>query len=211
MGESWFEPGQQVVLRETWEGRVWSAKPAIVVRDDAEITALYIPPGTRWKRPEKRDGEPLPLPTGDWTLRDDTWDKECSLRLTVPGLAQSVLANWSEDFCHFKGWYVNLEEPATRTPIGFDTMDHALDLIIEPDLSAWRWKDESDFEEAQALGVFSSEAAQAIMAEGERAIERVRRREPPFGQGWERWKPSRSWPIPELPANWETCGLRLDG
>ena len=42
-----------------------------------------------------------------------------------------------------------------ETRDGLETMDHALDVIVEPD-GTWRWKDEDDFAEAQALGVFTA-------------------------------------------------------
>lgn len=38
--------------------------------------------------------------------------------------------------------YVNIEEPWQRTPIGFDSRDHLLDIVVTVDLSTWHWKDE---------------------------------------------------------------------
>jgi hypothetical protein len=62
-------------------------------------------------------------------------------------------------------------------------MDHALDLVIEPD-GKWYWKDEDDFAEAQHLGVLTPQEAAAVRHEGERVI---------AGQlwltGWEHWRP----------------------
>jgi predicted RNA-binding protein associated with RNAse of E/G family len=65
-------------------------------------------------------------------------------------------------------------------------MDHALDVVIEPD-GKWHWKDEDDFVEAQRLGVFTPEEAAAVRREGERVIaERL------WITGWERWRPWRA-------------------
>jgi hypothetical protein len=40
---------------------------------------------------------------------------------------------------------VNLQEPFRRSQFGFETMDLALDVIVEADRS-WRWKDEDELE-----------------------------------------------------------------
>jgi hypothetical protein len=48
-------------------------------------------------------------------------------------------------------------------------MDHALDIVVEPD-GAWHWRDEDDFAETQRLGVFTTEEAAAVRAEGERVV-----------------------------------------
>jgi predicted RNA-binding protein associated with RNAse of E/G family len=84
-------------------------------------------------------------------------------------------------------------------------MDHLLDVVIDPDLS-WRWKDEEELEEAVRLGLLTRQAADGIRAEGERVIAQLEAREPPFCDGWERWRPDPAWPIPELPAGWDELG-----
>jgi predicted RNA-binding protein associated with RNAse of E/G family len=101
----------------------------------------------------------------------------------------------------FGGWYVNLQEPIRRTPLGFDYMDHMLDIVIEPDLS-WRWKDEHEIDEAVANGMVTRAWADEMRREGERVIERLEGHRPPFCDGWESWQPDPAWPIPELPAGW---------
>lgn len=59
-------------------------------------------------------------------------------------------------------------------------MDQALDIVVSPDHETWHWKDEEAFEEAQVLGVISPNAAKAIPAEGERALDRTRRGQAPL-------------------------------
>jgi hypothetical protein len=39
-----FEPGATVAIREIWDGRVWYARPATVVRDEPNLTMLLVPP-----------------------------------------------------------------------------------------------------------------------------------------------------------------------
>ena len=68
-------------------------------------------------------------------------------------------------------WYINLQDPIRRTEIGFDTMDHMLDVVISPDMDSWEWKDEDELAAAEKAGIGSKEKAQAIRQEAERAIE----------------------------------------
>jgi len=58
-------------------------------------------------------------------------------------------------------------------------------------------------------GVYSQEFAAAVRAEGERVIEKVERRQPPFSGEWAAWTPDPAWTIPELPAGWDTIPAQL--
>ena len=196
-------PGEQIVLREMWRGKIWSAKPEIVVHDKPASLALYLPAGTPWKKPVSREGIALRLTPEDWVLADSRMPIE-SLRLVTPGSSHSVLLLWSEGFHRFLTWYVNLELPLRRTAIGFDYMDQVLDIEISQDLKSWHWKDEDELVEAQALGLISAERAGEIRAEGERVIENMKSRKPPFDEHWDSWRPDPSWPIPELPGGSDT-------
>jgi predicted RNA-binding protein associated with RNAse of E/G family len=125
------------------------------------------------------------------------------LMLATPGAAHSVYAMRETGQTRLRCWYVDLQEPLRRTAIGFDTMDHLLDIVTSPDRSEWRWKDEDEFQEAVAIGVYSPEEARAIRAEGERVIELLRTGQPPFCDGWDRWSPPAEWKIPQLPDGWD--------
>ncbi|HZS87416.1 MAG TPA: DUF402 domain-containing protein [Chloroflexota bacterium] len=121
-----------------------------------------------------------------------------------PGEAHSIGLFWREAEGVFRYWYVNLEAPWRRSVVGFDTWDHALDLVVAPDLSSWEWKDEDEFAWWQGVGIISAAEAKAIRAEAERAIEAIERRAAPYCDGWERWVPDPGWrPLTELPANWD--------
>jgi hypothetical protein len=100
-------------------------------------------------------------------------------------------------------WYVNLQEPLARTPLGFDTVDHLLDVVVELDRSSWRWKDEDELEEGVGAGMFSPADARRFRSWGERARDRVLRGDPPFDRDWSAWRPDPAWPVPELPAGWD--------
>jgi hypothetical protein len=114
--------------------------------------------------------------------REHTWERRHVLKLIRRGDAHSLEILWDEQW-KFEGWYVNLQAPVVETPAGFATTDWALDIIVEPN-GAWHWKDEADFAEAQALGVFTPEEAAAVRAEGERVIAAK-----PWPTGWEDWRP----------------------
>ena len=98
---------------------------------------------------------------------------------------------------------MNLEEPLRRTAIGFDTLDHELDVIVELD-GSWRWKDEDDLAEVDPPGRDpDAEDEPRLRADGERAVRRILDREPPFDRDWTAWRPDPSWPIPVLPDGWD--------
>jgi predicted RNA-binding protein associated with RNAse of E/G family len=107
-----------------------------------------------------------------------------------------------DDEGEFLGWYVNLEDPWRRTHIGWDSTDHLLDLRVDPSRK-WYWRDEDHLAEAFELGLFSSQQAAAIRAEGERAIERIDGWLAPFNERWEEWRPDSGWRLPRISDGWE--------
>ena len=203
---SYFGPGDAVIVREVWRGTIWTVRALTVVRDEPGLTALHQPAGAPWKRPYSLDGRPLRLPLEPWTLRDDALPED-ALRLVVPGEAHSVLLIWREQW-QLMCWYINLEEPFRRTAKGFDYMDQTLDIVVEPDMSSWRWKDEDEFREAIAKGIYSREQARAIRAEGEQALRRLLAREPPYDERWEDWRPDPSWDRRQIKDGWESVEER---
>lgn len=126
------------------------------------------------------------------------------LILTVPGSAHSVSLWWHQDDGSFWGWKVDLEEPWRRTRLGFDTCDQVLDILAVPDLSSWNLKDEDELAWTLEIGRFTPAEVSAIRAEAERAIDRMRRRESPYCDGWETWAPDPTWRVPELPPDWQS-------
>jgi hypothetical protein len=189
-----FRSGDVVVLREIWHGRVWKARPWIVVHDRADQLALYIPNGSPTKIPPGSG-----IPRDDWELEDGVWERP-TLRLTAPRTPHSVLVWWVEDV--FDGWYVNLERPLERSELGFDYLDLELDIYVRPDRT-WELLDEDEFEEAKRLGVIAPEEAAAVRAEAARAVRMIEAWESPFCDGWERWRPDPAWRTPVLPAGWD--------
>jgi len=113
-----WSPGDNIVLREVWQGRVWTARPVIVVEDSNEIIALHIAEGSTWKRPFDADGLPNQIPFGDWTLGDDLCNNDV-VRISIPGERFSILP-FRDNTGAFRFWYLNIETPLTRTSLGFD-------------------------------------------------------------------------------------------
>jgi uncharacterized protein DUF402 len=201
--------GDIVVLQEVWNGRVWAARPMTVVQDNGDAVELWFPFGTRWKRPTSpptraraaNRGDRLAgaLELGDWVFEDAEWDVS-TLWSMQEGDWHALWTSWRPDGAHW-GWYVNLQRPFARTPLGFETMDLTLDVTIEVD-GTWNWKDEDEFETFVDRGLFDKGTALRAREEGLRVARRAERREPPFDKT-PRWRPDPAWPQPELPEGWE--------
>jgi predicted RNA-binding protein associated with RNAse of E/G family len=97
---------------------------------------------------------------------------------------------------------VNLQEPFRRSELGFETMDLALDVIVEND-RRWRWKDEDELETFVERGAFGCELPQRLRDEGLRVAGKAERNEPPFSEPWHDWRPDPAWEHPELPSGWD--------
>ena len=187
------------MLREVWRGRVFEVRPMIVVQDDPDQAMFFLPGGVRCGVPVGDDGCELRLPDRPWHLDVRPRGDQPILSFAWPDTLYSVLL-WTEE--RRRVWYVNLQDPLMRTSIGFDTVDHALDVVIELDRSSWRWKDEEELAEAVHDGLFSEGEAADFYAWGERAVDRIVSRQAPFDRDWGDWEPDPGWIVPELPDGW---------
>ena len=200
------EPGDAVAIREIWDGRVWYARPAVVVRDDPNLQMFHVPPHVTCKTPVGHDGNPLRIPTEDWQLEDEQRSDTRVLSFAFPDTPYAVILPFDPEG-RLQSYYVNLQTPLARSTAGFDTREHILDVTIPADRSSWSWKDEDELEEAIEHGLFSDEDAAWFRHWGERAVEHVLLREPPFDQDWEGWEPDPAWDEPALPADWAAVGV----
>ena len=199
-----WNQGDQVLLRGVWQGKLWFAIVAYVVQDTEDLTALYWRANTPNRLPGKRVTGTDFLIEEQPELLPQTWTRTNLLMLVKPGAAHSVELMWDAETGQFLCFYVNLQKPLRRTPLGFDTMDLALDIVISPDCSKWRWKDEDEFAELIELGLISPQEAQAIRSEGGKVIQMAKTNQSPFCDGWETWSPPDEWGIPRFPNEWET-------
>jgi hypothetical protein len=172
-----------------------------VVEDSPDAIALLISKGSVWKRPVGPDRMPKRLPSGSWALESEFWTVD-TLRISVPGERFSILPFRSVQG-DLVAWYLNIETPLTRTTAGFEYMDQTLDVVVSPDFSRCRWKDEEELTLAVALGLYSEEEAADIRATGERGLQHFLARKPPFDRRWEEWRRPPGWPVPQLGPGWE--------
>jgi hypothetical protein len=179
------------VWRDVHRGRVWRAQACRIVEESAELAALWMPRGSPAMLPVDGAGARIRIPGDDWELEHVLASRD-TLCLGRRERAHSIYLFWDADGS-FEHWYVNLERPLRRTPVGFDTFDEKLDLIVLPD-GSYRWKDEDELEQAASAGLLD---ANAVRAEAERVLD-----EWPFPTGWEEWRPDPSWRLPELPGDW---------
>jgi hypothetical protein len=195
-----FEP--VIVHRDLFQERVWYARAEVVVEDAPDRTLLYWPPGAEVRVPVRAGGAPLRIPESTWILEDRPWHSFHVLCHWLPSDHHSVWLFWEADTWHFDAWYVNLQSPFTRTPLGFDATDDFLDIVVEPDRS-WAWKDEDELEEVVRRNLVVPSLAAAIRSEGERVIQRIQQTREPFTNDWIDWRPDERWPIPELLDGWD--------
>lgn len=193
-------PGDAVLVRSVYRGRVrWAVPHRYVGTDDGRLV-LYRAPGARGKwMGRDPDGRYLERWVGKEGPHDLTWAHTHVLQFVRPTDAHTVEVFWDESWA-LLGWYVNLQAPLRRTALGYDTTDWALDVWTEPD-GMWEWKDEDDFAEAIELGVFDAAAARKVRAEGERVITQR-----PWPTGWEEWRPPEAWEPLLLPGDWAAMG-----
>jgi hypothetical protein len=194
-----WEPGDSVLVRSIFRGRVRWTFPHTLVENSPDSVAFFIRPGVegRWV-PRTGDGHDIRAWGSDVGPSPHVWTSNRVLWTTRFGSAHSLGLFWDDETDRFLGWYVNLQAPLRRSPLGFDTLDHALDVWIEPD-GTWSWKDEADLALCVELGLFSPGEAAEIRTEGECVIDALPELLP---TGWEDWRPDPAWPAPTLPAGW---------
>lgn len=181
--------------------RIWGARPATVVRDEAPPLVLFTAAGARWMAPTADDGRRLRLPTERWHLEPDVLPTHV-LSFAWPDRRYAVLAIWNTDWT-FTHWYVNVEDPPRPTAAGFDYEDLVLDAVVQPDRSSWSWKDEDELAEAIERGIYGPTDEDAFRAAAEEGIRHIIERRPPFDREWSGWRPDPSWLARELAPGWD--------
>ena len=202
--------GKTVVVREIWNGKVWSGRPFMLVKDEPDMLIMFMPAGTHWVKPVTLAGGTLRIPKEEWKLVE----ARIPIHMLVfarPGADHSIRMIWTEPKFEFVRWYINLEQPLTRTKIGFDYMDHVLDIVVKPDLSGWEWKDEDELEEAVERGLLSCHRADELRTEGMRVVEMIGEKASPFDGSWLEWCPDPHWQSPKLPQGWNDTKLYSSG
>ena len=215
-----FESGEIVLHRMPFVDesgsqapQICDVKPMVVVEDGPALISLFLPAHTPTKlavpftkgRPKPRlhgEGQPSDLiwfpRSRSWARLEDSVLKQWNaLFLIVPGAWRAPWLRWTPEW-DFLGWYVNLQEPIRRTPIGFDVRDLDLDILVDPE-RRWRWKDEDELEGSVEAGVISAAVADRTRAEGLAAVADIEAGAWPFTEEMSAWRPDPAWPQPTLP------------
>lgn len=189
----------------TTDSRIEMCWPCRLVADTDRVLALFIAVGSRYKAGPKRTAvEKLSMPRPALPPDEYVWRKD-TLRLMFPGRQHSVWLSWvsTDSGRNFSGYFVNMEEPFRRTPVGFDTQDHTLDIEVTPDLQ-WKWRDTEEFDEHVKHGFYTANLASEVWNEGRRAIDEIVRGSHPCLDRWRDWEPDPDWRIPQVPAEWSS-------
>jgi uncharacterized protein DUF402 len=191
-----FRPGDPIVRRDVWHGEVMVGWGGIVVQDTADLLVLYMPEGSPLGFTHRDHwGGPHP-----WSGRD-RWSGHGVLQLQRPGEMHALWVFWQGPERELGAWYVNIQEPFRRTPIGFDTQDLELDLVVSPD-GSWRFKDDEQLDRWIQRGRWTAAEVAEIRAEGARLGGELDAGRRWWSAGWASWRPDPRWPTPALPQGW---------
>lgn len=183
-----------MVRREVWHGHPWSATTVVVVADQPDLLATYLPEGARFVF---ADGHPLGQHS--WVGRH-AWQGHGVLMLQRPGESYAVWHFWERPERDFEGWYLNLQEPFRRTTLGLDTQDLELDIWV-PASGAWRLKDDDLLDVRVGEGRFTAAEAEEIRAIGDRIGAALDANDRWWGD-WTAWTPDPLWAAAVPPSDW---------
>lgn len=204
--KSFWQSGASATLRGVGDKVYW-AFPTIVIQDSPELIVLYMPAGVDGKNVDHKPATSELFSANKLNVIDFQWQRTDVLMLIVPGEAFSTYIMRETGTKNLDCWYVNLQEPIRHTSIGFDTMDNMLDVVISPDMTTWRWKDDDEFAEAQKIGFYPSEKARDIWAEGEKAVQLITKERRDLYKKWEMWQANPEWELPILSPDWQKVNL----
>jgi predicted RNA-binding protein associated with RNAse of E/G family len=206
-----FRPGDDIAWRCRIRGSdrrddVSFVSAMRVISDTPEEVIAVRRPGDAVRRRITKKRGPaehrhqLVVTWGDgWT--EDLWRQYRVLVLKRKADEHAISLFWPDDSAALACWYIDLMSPLRRHDAGFDFIENGLDVVVEPDMASWKWKDADELEYAVANGVYSRAEGDELYAEGERAVERLRRERVEF-ERWRAWAPDPAWPAAVLPAGW---------
>jgi hypothetical protein len=205
---STFDVGSAIVRRDVHRGKVASVWSGRVVHDSGDNLVWAVFPGVEMLgrasyveslRTGVKARNLDELAAGEWTLASAPMGDGAILVFQLPDVYFSVMLFFTGGG-EFRRWYVNFERPYRRTPIGFDTSDLLVDLVIEPD-GTYRWKDEGEYEQGRRLGIVSGTDHARVEKARTQALAMVERRSGPFDERWMSWRRDSTWTVPTLPTD----------
>jgi hypothetical protein len=195
-----WQAGDVIVERQVWHGRVTAGFPTIVVECTDEHLVTYVAPGAPFGFPV----DPIhPSPSGrhPWYGRP-AWVGHGMLAVIPHGGDHSVMHYWHGDDRRFACWYINIQEPMRPTPIGFDSQDLELDIVVAPDRT-WALKDDELLDQRVDEGRWTVAEAASIRAVGARIIDDVLEADAWWWDTkWASWEPDPSMVAPVLRDDW---------
>lgn len=205
-----WNKGDNVLLRGMYNSRPVYVQSLRVVKDTPEETALLIWPGAECMAPS---GYIHHGHNGNWNRWTETlsntlqmekylWHTNRFLILLEPEKFYSTIYIWEAAFDKFVCYYINFQLPFRRTPLGFDTLDLDLDIVIETSLN-WQWKDEHEYQRGIRAGGIRSEWVREIEHAQDEVFARIEKHVYPLDASWLNWRPDPSWLTPCLPENWD--------
>lgn len=186
-----WEPGTAIVRREIWRDVAWLVSAAVVV-EDGDVLATYLGAGSQFAFPPSADGRAHP-----WSPKT-AWEGAGLLMVQRSNEAYAV---WRFLDAPPGAWYLNLQEPARRTRIGFDTQDLELDIVVRPDRS-WSFKDEDLMAVRIGDGRFTVAQTNEILRLGDEIGELLEADEW-WWESWSEFVPREEWVGTRLPDGWE--------
>jgi hypothetical protein len=190
-----WSPGEVIVRREVWQGRVWLAHPLYVVEDTDDALVLYQAEGAPWGFGA---GDDWPTATGRHPYDGlSRWMGEGRLGVHRSDDPYAVWALWGRPGRSFGGWYVNIQVPYRRTEIGIDSLDLELDLVVSPTYEV-AVKDEDHVAASAARGRFSADDAVAIHAVGARVKAEIEAGDRWWDERWSQWTPPPELLVPPV-------------
>lgn len=223
-----FKVGETVVRRDVHRGGgVWSELALRVVSDTSGTLVTACAPGAEARWPSlyaksRHVGEPGTvrakafdaMAAGQWELGDAAWRETELLLWKPPGAWLSINAFYT--YAGMRNWYVNFERPTVRTSDGFDTFDLTVDLVIDPDLGRWHWKDEDEYAHVRRLGIITDLEHRAVEDARGQILGMLAEGSGPFADAaaWRSWRWNPDWPNPRLPihaASSTACSPGPDG
>ena len=108
------------------------------------------------------------------------------LQLHREGDAYAVWKFFDED--GFRCWYLNFEAPVVRHAGAFDTDDHGLDLVLQPD-GRREWKDVEHLSELVTSGRMTGPEVVDVLHAAAGVISLLDAEEAPWWAAWSAWHP----------------------
>ncbi|SEB59707.1 DUF402 domain-containing protein [Streptomyces sp. TLI_105] len=149
------------------------------------------------------------MATGRWDLAAAVWQETDLLLWKPPAAWFRINAFFVPDSGgrRPRNWYVDFEHPTRRTEAGFDTFDLTIDMLVDPDLARWEWKDEDEYAHVRRLGIISDIEHQAVDDARAQVLTMLADRAGVFAyaERWAAWAWEPAWPTPRLPRTTATA------